>query len=431
MTDEQRARNLLSREYGKDHPAARHNATLTFITTSFEHKVRELAAEFIAVRNETKAELTAILGDDPVGRAKALVQQHERLARLHNDAGTTAEQLDEELQLADDAAEELGFERGSATPAEVIRKLATQCREADERVESLRAALVEKDAELAKKASDLERIRRERWETNEALSKAIGGDWYAAFKELQSARDSLLEANTTLKSSLARASMDAYALTQAIRDEGGAGGTMVPFPFEAVHRALASLIHERDEARESWRLTPPHERVLHCPNCGKQHLDIGEFATRVHRKHLCENTTEGPGTGCGHVWKPYEYATKGIESSWYEVSAFDEATKQRVTISVARTSGKSREAAAYLEGQGAQFVQVAAVSEPPELCLTPEAVVFLGKHHAEETARLRARVAELEQRGAPLGMASDPCPACGRFSRAETAGCDHCHYEDK
>lgn len=26
---------------------------------------------------------------------------------------------------------------------------------------------------------------------------------------------------------------------------------------------------------------------------------------------------------------------------------------------------------------------------------------------------------------------SDPCPGCGKVSRAETAGCDYCDYEDK
>ena len=64
---------------------------------------------------------------------------------------------------------------------------------------------------------------------------------------------------------------------------------------------------------EAWRSIPPHELELFCPSCGKQHLDIGEFATRVHRKHLCENTPEGPKTGCGHLWVPFQYATKGVD----------------------------------------------------------------------------------------------------------------------
>lgn len=63
---------------------------------------------------------------------------------------------------------------------------------------------------------------------------------------------------------------------------------------------------------EPWRGRAPVDLVLHCPACGKQHLDVGEFRTRVHRKHLCENTPEGPKTGCGHLWVPCEYATRGV-----------------------------------------------------------------------------------------------------------------------
>ena len=63
---------------------------------------------------------------------------------------------------------------------------------------------------------------------------------------------------------------------------------------------------------ELWRREKPVDLVLHGPACGKQHLDVGEFRTRVHRKHLCENTPAGLGTGCGHLWVPCEYATRGV-----------------------------------------------------------------------------------------------------------------------
>ena len=63
---------------------------------------------------------------------------------------------------------------------------------------------------------------------------------------------------------------------------------------------------------QAWKELVPEDMVLHCPGCGKQHLDIGEFQARVHRTHLCENTPDGPGTGCGHLWKPCEYATRGV-----------------------------------------------------------------------------------------------------------------------
>lgn len=63
---------------------------------------------------------------------------------------------------------------------------------------------------------------------------------------------------------------------------------------------------------EAWRQMTPIDMELFCPECGKQHLDAGEFTTRVHRKHLCENTPEGPRTGCGHLWQPFQEPTRGV-----------------------------------------------------------------------------------------------------------------------
>lgn len=78
---------------------------------------------------------------------------------------------------------------------------------------------------------------------------------------------------------------------------------------------LRVLLLERkellDEA-EAWRKEKPIDLLLFCPNCKKQHLDVGEFRERVHRKHKCENTPEGEKTGCGHLWVPHWYATRGV-----------------------------------------------------------------------------------------------------------------------
>ena len=74
----------------------------------------------------------------------------------------------------------------------------------------------------------------------------------------------------------------------------------------------AEVVRLQEIIAEPWRGKPPVDLVLHCPACQKQHLDIGEFQTRVHRKHLCENTPDGLGTGCGHLWVPFEYATRGV-----------------------------------------------------------------------------------------------------------------------
>lgn len=44
----------------------------------------------------------------------------------------------------------------------------------------------------------------------------------------------------------------------------------------------------------------PQELILYCPGCSKQHVDLGEWATKPHLTHLCVNDERGP--GCGLRW---------------------------------------------------------------------------------------------------------------------------------
>jgi ribA/ribD-fused uncharacterized protein len=67
----------------------------------------------------------------------------------------------------------------------------------------------------------------------------------------------------------------------------------------------------------------PIDMVLHCPNCGLQHIDAPEFNSErhdpypafgcdpalswtnpPHRSHLCH--------GCGHIWRPADVPTNGV-----------------------------------------------------------------------------------------------------------------------
>lgn len=41
-----------------------------------------------------------------------------------------------------------------------------------------------------------------------------------------------------------------------------------------------------------------------CPACGVMHLDVGEFVTKVHHTHACQE--------CGMVWRPAVVATVGV-----------------------------------------------------------------------------------------------------------------------
>lgn len=64
----------------------------------------------------------------------------------------------------------------------------------------------------------------------------------------------------------------------------------------------------------------PIDMVLHCPACGKQHIDMKELQTwerpggppgnqlvwdnPPHRSHLCHD--------CGHIWRPADVPTNGV-----------------------------------------------------------------------------------------------------------------------
>ena len=44
--------------------------------------------------------------------------------------------------------------------------------------------------------------------------------------------------------------------------------------------------------------------LLWCPECGHRHIDVGEFATKAHHTHACQN--------CGMTWRPAIQYTHGI-----------------------------------------------------------------------------------------------------------------------
>lgn len=44
--------------------------------------------------------------------------------------------------------------------------------------------------------------------------------------------------------------------------------------------------------------------VICCPECGERHIDEGEFKTKPHHTHACQN--------CGMVWRPAIINTVGV-----------------------------------------------------------------------------------------------------------------------
>jgi len=51
-------------------------------------------------------------------------------------------------------------------------------------------------------------------------------------------------------------------------------------------------------------LSAPIPMLLHCPECGTRHIDEGEFATKNHHTHACQE--------CGFVWRPAIVSTVGV-----------------------------------------------------------------------------------------------------------------------
>lgn len=49
----------------------------------------------------------------------------------------------------------------------------------------------------------------------------------------------------------------------------------------------------------------PLPLIIHCPECGARHVDVGEFATKPHRDHSCQK--------CGLVWRPAKVPTVGVQ----------------------------------------------------------------------------------------------------------------------
>lgn len=50
----------------------------------------------------------------------------------------------------------------------------------------------------------------------------------------------------------------------------------------------------------------PIDMLLWCPNCNFEHIDAGEWSTRLHKTHQCQ--------GCGYKWKPCLSYTRGVSS---------------------------------------------------------------------------------------------------------------------
>ncbi len=52
-------------------------------------------------------------------------------------------------------------------------------------------------------------------------------------------------------------------------------------------------------------MSDPIPMLLWCPECKARHVDVDEFATKVHHTHSCQI--------CGHTWRPAVVPTVGVQ----------------------------------------------------------------------------------------------------------------------
>jgi hypothetical protein len=91
-------------------------------------------------------------------------------------------------------------------------------------------------------------------------------------------------------------------LVECIEHAVGGYAWMATYPENA---ALARPISELFD-RAHVATQPPVPMLLHCPMCHMRHIDEGEFATKHHHTHACQNPK------CGHVWRPAIVPTVGV-----------------------------------------------------------------------------------------------------------------------
>jgi rubredoxin len=75
--------------------------------------------------------------------------------------------------------------------------------------------------------------------------------------------------------------------------------------------ANVAITSTRDEiaalilrAADELKSNIPVPMILTCPVCGERHIDVGEFATKLHHTHACQF--------CGLVWRPALVPTFGV-----------------------------------------------------------------------------------------------------------------------
>jgi hypothetical protein len=100
---------------------------------------------------------------------------------------------------------------------------------------------------------------------------------------------------------------DLLEIADLVKESADFLGTMVgQLPRQPMADELGGAAHWLREVAED--IVKPIDMVLHCPNCGTQHIDAmtETWPNEPHRSHLCH--------ACGHIWRPADVTTNGVEA---------------------------------------------------------------------------------------------------------------------
>lgn len=81
------------------------------------------------------------------------------------------------------------------------------------------------------------------------------------------------------------------------------GMVLVKHGFFTEKTPIAERIEVIDELIAAVQTVPEPLRII-CEGCGRLHVDDGEFATKPHHTHACQN--------CGLTWRPGLIPTVGV-----------------------------------------------------------------------------------------------------------------------
>lgn len=112
-------------------------------------------------------------------------------------------------------------------------------------------------------------------------------------------------------------------MAQEIVHELAELGTALSFPRDKGHpvRLFVGQATHGNESYRRWLLRAaedfiegramppaapqPTAMIIFCPICHERHIDVGEFATKVHHTHSCQH--------CGFTWRPAVEPTVGVQ----------------------------------------------------------------------------------------------------------------------